>query len=399
MTTDTMGRTESLPADRQPTFLLAPDSFKESLTAKQVCEAMELGLRDAFPAATFIHVPMADGGEGTVQSLVDATAGRIVQVPVLGPLSEPTTAEFGILGRDSEEDELIGVVEMASASGLHLVPPERRDARITSSFGTGQLIAAALDAGVDRLIIGLGGSATNDAGAGMAAALGARFLASDGTELPAGGAALAGLDSIDVSGLDPRLESLRIEVACDVTNPLCGDDGASAVYGPQKGADPAAVAELDAALGVFASVAASNLGRDVGSVPGAGAAGGLGAGLLAFTQAQLRKGVDIVIEHVGLRTHAAVADVVITGEGRIDGQTRFGKTPYGVSQVAREFGKPVIGIAGSVGEGIEELYGDVFEAVLPVLGALKPLPEVLADAAANIERTCRNVGHLLRLRL
>lgn len=384
---------------RGPTFVLAPDSFKESMTAAQVCEAMERGLRDAFPQATFVHVPMADGGEGTVQSLVDATGGRLVRRRVRGPLGAEVDAEYGILGRRSEADELVGVVEMASASGLHHVPTAARDARVTTTYGTGQLVAALLDEGVDRLIVGLGGSATNDAGAGLAQALGARLLDADGAELEPGGAALAGLERIDASDLDPRLRRLRIDVACDVTNPLCGDDGASAVYGPQKGATPEVVAELDAALGVFAQAVSSQLGRDVADVPGAGAAGGLGAGLLAFTEAQLRKGVDIVIEHVDLRAHVEGADLVITGEGRIDGQTRFGKTPFGVSRVARACGKPVIGIAGSLGPGVEDLYGDVFDAVFPVIGALQPLPEALADGATNVERTCRNVGHVLRLTL
>lgn len=377
----------------QPTIVLAPDSFKESLTAAGVCAAMESGFRVAFPDARFVHVPMADGGEGTVQSLVDATAGTLRTATVTGPLGEPVEASYGVLG-----DGVTGVIEMAAASGLELLTPEQRDARVTTSYGTGELILACLDAGVRQLIIGLGGSATNDGGAGMAQALGARLRDADGQPLAPGGAALANLASVDASGVDPRLADLGIDVACDVSNPLCGPEGASAVYGPQKGASPEDVAELDAALGVWADALARDLDRDIAEVAGAGAAGGLGAGLLAFTSARLRPGIDIVIERTRLPESVAGASLVVTGEGRMDGQTRFGKTPFGVARVARQAGVPVIGIAGSVGEDIEDL-ADVFDAVLPVIGTVAPLAEVLRDAAANVERTCRNVGGLLRLSL
>ncbi len=376
-----------------PVILLAPDSFKESLTAAQVCTAMEAGFRHAFPDARYVHVPMADGGEGTARSLVDATGGTMHAVTVTGPLGTAVEASYGVLG-----DGSTGVIEMAAASGLELLTPEQRDARVTTTYGTGELILAALERGVRRLIIGLGGSATNDGGAGLAQALGARLLDDAGRPLAPGGAALAGLARIDVSGLDPRLAELTVDVACDVNNPLTGPEGASAVYGPQKGASPEDVAELDAALGVWADVLKRDLGRDVAEVPGAGAAGGLGAGLLALTRAELRRGIDIVIEQTRLREQIAGATLVVTGEGRMDGQTRFGKTPFGVATVAREAGKPVIGVAGSVGAGIEEL-ADTFDAVVPVLGKVAPLAEVLADAAENVERTCRNVGSLIRLEL
>lgn len=376
----------------RPTFLLAPDSFKESLTARQVCEALEAGLREVFPDATYVHVPMADGGEGTLQSLVDATGGEVSTLTVEGPTGTPVEARYAILG-----DGSTAVVEMASASGLALVAPGVRDPRTASSYGTGQLVAACLDRGATRLVLGLGGSATNDAGAGFARALGVRFLDADGAELPPGGAALARLATIDTSGLDPRLDALRIDVACDVTNPLCGPEGASAVYGPQKGADAATVAELDAALARFAEVVLSDLGRDVRETPGAGAAGGLGAGLLAFTHGELRRGVDIVIEYTGLEGRVADADVVITGEGRIDAQTRFGKTPHGVARVARAAGKPVIALAGSLGDGSEALHGEVFDAILPIIGHLDTLEGTLAAAGENLRRTARTVGVLLRL--
>ncbi|GAA1391842.1 glycerate kinase [Luteococcus peritonei] len=376
-------------------IVLAPDSFKESLTAQQVCEALERGLKTHLPWADFVHVPMADGGEGTVQSLVDATGGSLRTTPVTGPLGEPVEATWGVLG-----DGTTAVIEMAEASGLGLVPPDRRDPRSTTTRGTGELLLAAWQAGIDHVVLGIGGSATNDAGAGLAQALGARLLDADGQELPAGGAALARLDRFDLSGLDPRLASTTIEVACDVTNPLCGPEGASAIYGPQKGADPACVAELDAALARFAQVVAADLGREVADVPGAGAAGGLGAGLLALApHARLRPGIDIVVDQSRLAEKLDGAALVVTGEGRMDGQTRFGKTPMGVALAAHRAGVPVVGIAGSLGDGAEELLGEGFVAILPVLDRLDELPAVLAAAAQNVERTARQVGALLSLPL
>ena len=374
-----------------PLIILAPDSFKESLTAQQVCVAMQAGLEQEFPDARYVHVPMADGGEGTVQSLVDATGGTVRRARVTGPLGGAVEAVFGILG-----DGETAVIEMAAASGLELVPTADRDIRCATTYGTGELISVCLDQGARRLVLGLGGSATNDGGAGMAQALGAQLLDRSGRPLPLGGAALANLARIDVSGLDPRLRDCAIEVASDVTNPLTGPTGASAVYGPQKGATPADVTELDAALGHYADIVRRDLGRSVGQVPGAGAAGGLGAGLLAFTPARISSGIDIVIRLTGLVDHVAGADLVLTGEGRMDGQTRFGKTPFGVASVARATGTPVIGIAGSVGEGVEEL-AEYFDAIIPVIGRVAPLSEVLAEAASNVERTCANVGRLIAL--
>jgi len=374
-----------------PLIILAPDSFKESLTAQQVCVAMQAGLEQAFPDARYVHVPMADGGEGTVQSLVDATGGTVRRAWVTGPLGGEVEAAFGILG-----DGETAVVEMAAASGLELVPSADRDVRRATTYGTGELISVCLDLGARRLVLGIGGSATNDGGAGMAQALGAQLLDGSGRTLPLGGAALANLARIDVSGLDPRLRDCAIEVASDVTNPLTGPTGASAVYGPQKGATPADVTELDDALEHYADIVRRDLGRSVGQVPGAGAAGGLGAGLLAFTRARIDSGIDIVIRLTGLVDHIAQADLVLTGEGRMDGQTRYGKTPFGVASVARAAGTPVIGIAGSVGEGIEEL-AEYFDAIIPVIGRVAPLPEVLAEAASNVERTCANVGRLIAL--
>ncbi len=380
------------PTPGSPTFVLAPDSFKESMTAHEVCQAMKEGLREAFPGARFLLVPMADGGEGTMRSLVDARGGSVYEASASDPLGRSIVAHFGLF-----DDGRTAVIEMASASGLERLDPSERDPRVTTTRGTGDLLLAALNEGATHIIIAIGGSATNDGGAGFAQALGARLLDADGHDLPPGGAALAQLARIDVSGLDPRLASVSIQVACDVDNPLCGVEGASAVYGPQKGADASTVVELDAALAHYAEIVHRDLGRDVAAIPGAGAAGGLGAGLLAFTGARLRRGVQIVIDETGLAEAIAQADLVLTGEGRVDEQTRRGKTPFGVAAVARAAGKPVIAIAGCVGEGADLLTGDVFDALFPIIGRVGTLEQVLADGPANVRRTCRNLGHALRL--
>ncbi|UMV48521.1 glycerate kinase [Paenibacillus macerans] len=374
------------------TFVLAPDSFKESMTAKEVCAAMEKGLRKVYPHADYIHVPMADGGEGTVQSLVDASGGRIYTQVVTGPLGEPVTARYGILG-----DGETAAIEMASASGIHHVSKETKNPLITTTYGTGELIRECLDKGIKRIIIGIGGSATNDGGAGMAEALGARFLDADGRELPRGGGALKRLERIDISALDPRLRQVNLIVACDVTNPLCGEHGASHVFGPQKGATPEMVRQLDAGLAHYADIAKRQLGKDVRDIPGAGAAGGLGAGLLIFTQAVLRKGIEIVIEYTGLKQKVAAADVVFTGEGGIDFQTKFGKTPYGVAKAAKEAGKKVIAVAGYIGEGIEALYEEGIDAVFGIVPGAGDLEKLLAEGPQNVERTCENIARVLKL--
>lgn len=374
------------------TVVLAPDSFKESLTAKQVCEALERGMRQVLPEADFVHVPMADGGEGTVQSLVDATGGQFVTTTVDGPLGDPVEATWGMLG-----DSSTAVIEMAEASGIGLVAAAERDPRRASTCGTGQLVAAALDRGARTILVGIGGSATNDGGAGMAQALGARLLDAEGQELEPGGAALARLERIDLSGLDRRLAAASFVVACDVTNPLCGPDGASAVYGPQKGADEQCVAELDAALAHWGRLLEQDFGAGIVERPGAGAAGGLGAGLVAFCGADLRRGVEIVIEHSGLAEAVQGASLVVTGEGRMDSQTRFGKTPKGVADVAVAAGVPVVAVCGSLGSGVETLYEEGFDAIFPVIGRLSSLDEALEEAGGNVERTARAVAATLRL--
>ncbi|MGG0824764.1 glycerate kinase [Paenibacillus turicensis] len=376
---------------KQPTFVLAPDSFKESMTAKEVCIAMEKGLRKVYPEANYVHVPMSDGGEGTVQSLVDASNGTLFTKQVMGPLGQPVEAKLGILG-----DGFTGAIEMASASGIHLVTKETKNPLITTTYGTGQLILECLDRGMKQIIIGIGGSATNDGGTGMAEALGAKFLDENGNTLPRGGGSLGQLATIDVSGLDPRLNDVRIIVACDVTNPLCGEHGASHVFGPQKGATPEMVAQLDQSLAHYADVVKTQLNKDIRDVPGAGAAGGLGAGLLIFTQATLQKGIEIVIDYTNLKEKLQDADFVFTGEGGIDFQTKFGKTPFGVAQAAKLSGKKVIAIAGYIGEGIETLYEAGFDAIFGIVPGALELEKLLAEGPQNVERTCENIARVLK---
>ncbi|WP_312952018.1 glycerate kinase [Superficieibacter sp.] len=372
------------------TFVLAPDSFKESMTAKEVCVAMEKGLKKVFPDARYIHVPMADGGEGTTQSLIDASGGELFSLTVTGPLGEPVDACYGIMG-----DGETAVIEMASASGIQHIRREDRNPLITTTYGTGELIRACLDKNIKKLILGIGGSATNDGGAGMAEALGVRFYDATGEALPRGGGALAQLQRIDVSGLDSRLAKIDIQVACDVTNPLCGPQGASAVFGPQKGATPAMVDRLDAALAHYAAEIRRTLDKDVGHIPGAGAAGGLGAGLLAFTACQLRKGVDIVIEYSCLREKLAGAQYCFTGEGRIDSQTQFGKIPQGVARTALENHVPVIAVAGSIGDGIDILYQEGIHAIFGIIPQASGIEELLSNGPLNMQRTCENIARLI----
>ena len=372
--------------------LVAPDSFKGSLTAVQAARAMSRGVRAVFPEAEVREVPIADGGEGTVEALVEATLGRLLRRTVTGPLGEPVEAAFGVLG-----DGATAVVETAAASGLPLVPEARRDPRLTTTRGTGELVRAALDAGKRRIVIGLGGSATNDGGAGLARALGVRFLDGAGEELPEGGAALTRLARLDLRGLDPRLAACDLVVACDVDNPLCGPRGASAVFGPQKGATPAAVQELDAALCRFAEVAAAATGRaGAATHPGAGAAGGLGAGLLFFTPARFRPGVELVLEAVGFAELLKGVDLVITGEGHTDGQTAMGKAPVGVASLARRQGVPVICLSGGLGEGADAVLARGVDALASAVAAPMEVAEAMRRAAALLEagaaRACRLVA-------
>lgn len=374
-------------------IIIAPDSFKGSLSAREAARAIEEGLRRSGIQADYVQVPMADGGEGTVRSLVDATRGTIVDAQVTGPLGDPVQAYYGILG-----DDRTAVIEMAAASGIQFVNEKTKNPLITTTYGTGQLIKEALDRGVDEFIIGLGGSATNDGGAGMAQALGVRLLDGRDRDLPYGGKALENLARIDCSGLDPRLTKARIRLASDVTNPLTGPQGASAVFGPQKGANQAMIQTLDAALGHYADVIRRDLGRDVEQTAGAGAAGGLGAGFLAFTDAGMQSGIRIVVETTGLKDKARGADICFTGEGGIDFQTKFGKTPMGTAQAVKEVAPDckVIALAGSVGEGIDQLYQIGIDAVFGISPGAVSLDQAIEGTSTNLARVAENVGRLIR---
>jgi glycerate kinase len=373
-------------------IVIAPDSYKESLSAMEVAIQIEAGFREIYPDAEYVKLPVADGGEGTVDAMVAATGGRQINVSVTGPTGKPVLAHFGITG-----NQQCAVIEMASASGLECIPPEERNPLITTSYGTGELIKAALDLGVTEFIIGLGGSATNDGGAGMLQALGIHLLDKAGHNIGKGGQCLSELEYVDVSGMDPRLKQCRITVACDVTNPLTGPQGASAIFGPQKGANPAMVRFLDENLKHYAEVIARQTGKDVEFAPGAGAAGGLGAALLAFLNAELRSGIEIVTEAVELEKAIMDADLVITGEGRIDSQSIKGKVPVGVARLAKRHNKPVIGIAGSLSADVAVVYEHGIDCVFSVLNKVCSLDEALNDAAANVRLTARNIAATLRL--
>lgn len=374
-------------------FVLAPDSFKESCTANEVCEAMEAGIQRVFPDAVIIKVPMADGGEGTTQALVDATKGRFIQKEVKGPLGSAVMAEIGLLG-----DGKTAVIEMASASGIHLVPKEKRNPYLTSTYGTGELLKICLDNGIKNIILGIGGSATNDGGTGMARALGVRFLDKVGQEIPEGGGFLHLLDKINLSQVHPALADCHISVASDVSNPLYGENGASAVFGPQKGATLEMVAKLDANLQHYNSIIKRDLKKDIGMIPGSGAAGGLGAGLLAFTNCRLQKGIDLVIEYTKLKEKMIGAHYCFTGEGQIDFQTKFGKTPYGVMKTAKQVDEniKVVAIAGSIGTDIEVLYDAGFDGVFGTIPQASGLGDLLQQGKQNILRTTESISRLIK---
>jgi len=372
-------------------IVIAPDSYKESLSALDVATAIEQGFSEIFPDAEYVKIPVADGGEGTVEAMVEATEGRIVRIAVTGPLGEQVEGFYGLSG-----DEQSAFIEMAAASGLELVPQNKRNPLKTTSWGTGELIRHALDAGVKHIIIGIGGSATNDGGAGMVQALGAKLLNGDGEQIGSGGSALESLQRIDISELDKRLKSCRIDVACDVTNLLTGKKGASAVFGPQKGATPEMVSRLDGALERYAKIIERDLDINVLTLSGGGAAGGMGAALYAFCGAGLRPGIEIVTEALGLAEQLADADLVITGEGRIDSQTIHGKVPVGVAKVAKRYNKPVIGIAGSLTEDAGVVHDCGLDAVFSVIYTVCTLEEALRNARENVRMTARNVAAVLK---
>ncbi len=373
-------------------IVIAPDSYKESLSATEVAQAIEKGFREIFPQAQFVSVPVADGGEGTVEAMIAATQGRAVMSTVTGPLGDPVQAQWGISG-----DGGTAFIEMAAASGLALVPPERRNPLITTSYGTGELILQALESGVKSIIIGIGGSATNDGGAGMVQALGAKLCDANGSPIGFGGGSLMSLNHIDISGLDARLQACTIRVACDVTNPLTGPSGASCIFGPQKGATAAMIAELDRNLAHYAEVIKKSLRVDVKEVPGSGAAGGMGGALMAFLGAELRSGIEIVTQALNLEEHIHDCTLVVTGEGRLDSQSIHGKVPVGVASVAKKYHKPVIGIAGSLTRdvGIVHQYG--IDSVFSVLNRIGSLEEAFREAADNIYLTSRNIAATLQV--
>ena len=371
-------------------IVIAPDSYKESLSALEVATAIEQGFREIWPDADYVKIPVADGGEGTVEAMVAATAGRLVHVDVTGPLGSRVQAFYGLSG-----DRRSAFIEMAAASGLALVPLDSRDPLKTTSRGTGELIRHALDAGVEHIVIGIGGSATNDGGAGMVQALGARLLDAQNNDIVHGGAGLEALARIDISQLDARLAACRIEVACDVTNRLTGKEGASAVFGPQKGATPEVVARLDRALTHYAQLISRDLDVNVLELAGGGAAGGMGAALYAFCGAQLRSGIEIVTDALHLDAWVADADLVVTGEGRIDSQTIHGKVPVGVANVAKRYNKPVIGIAGSLTPDVGIVHDHGIDAVFSVIYTICTLEDALKNAKENVRMTARNVAATL----
>ncbi|RKF14551.1 glycerate kinase [Alginatibacterium sediminis] len=370
-------------------IVIAPDSFKESLSAMQVAQCIENGFKSVFNEAEFVKLPLADGGEGTVDVLLQSVEGQRLVKSVVGPYGAKFLAHWGLLNQGKT-----AVVEIAAASGLELTNPARRNPGLSTSYGTGELIRHALDSGVDKIILGLGGSATNDGGAGILQALGARLLDSSGTVLPRGGAALELLDSLDLSQIHPRCRDVEFLIACDVKNPLCGPHGASAIFGPQKGATPAQIIELDSALRRFAQVVEQISGHDHCDTPGYGAAGGAPLGLSLVFDVQLLPGIDLILSALNAEDIFSEAQLVITGEGQMDNQTLQGKTPYGVAKLCKQLEIPCIGIAGSLGSEREEL-SDYFNATFASVRAPGSLRHALQEASENLTQTAANVARTL----
>lgn len=373
-------------------IIIAPDSFKGSLSALDVCENIEKGIKKVFGDAEIVRVPMADGGEGTVQSLVDATGGKTINLKVKGPLLKEVDAFYGILG-----DGNTAVIEMASTSGITLLTKEERNPMKTTTYGTGQIIKHALNLGCRNFIIGIGGSSTNDGGAGMVTALGIKLLDEKNEEIDFGGGNLNRLKSIDLSEIDSRIKQCNIVVACDVDNPLCGENGASYIFGPQKGADESMIITLDENLSHYAEMVEKYLGVSIKDYPGSGAAGGLGGGLLAFLNAKLQPGINIVIETTALEEKLKDADLVITGEGMIDYQTQYGKTPYGVAKLAKKYNIPVIAIAGGIGKGAEELYLKVFDSIFSIVDKPMQLEEAIENSELLLQKTAERIMRIINI--
>ena len=386
--------------------LIAPQSFKGGLQGADVARAIKQGILSVYPQAEIVEIPVADGGDGTLDALVRSTGGQMFTSRVTGPLEEPVSAPWGVMGKgfaypDKEPGPHpqgdIAVIEMARASGLALVPPRRRNPRVTTTYGTGELISEALKKGYRRIIIGLGGSATNDGGVGMAQALGVRFLDSNGRELPFGGGALSKLARVDTSNLRLGVMEAKITAATDVNNPLCGPSGASAVYGPQKGASPKVVEELDSALDHLSHVIKRNLGLDVRDVPRAGAAGGLGAGLMAFLSAEIESGIDLICRVLGLEERLTGVDLVITGEGRVDVSTTYDKAPIGVARLAKAKGIPVIVMAGSLGMGYEKVYQHGIDGIVPILDRPRNFEDSISRTYDLLRSATERTMRLLKL--
>ena len=374
-------------------IIVAPNAFKETLSAVEVADCIEQGIRKIWPETTIEKFPLADGGDGTVDALVSAMGGKIIAREVTGPLGNKVRAEIGLLG-----DEMTAVVEMASASGLRLVPLQKRNPLRTTTYGTGELIKACLDRGAKKIIVGVGGSATVDGGAGMATALGAKLLDKFGKPIELGGEGLKNLFRIDCSQLDSRIKRTKFIVAADVDNPLLGKRGAARVYAAQKGATPKMVGELEKYLTNFARVIEKDLGIEVADLPGAGAGGGLGAGSVAFLNARIKQGVDIVIKAWGLKEKMENADLVFTGEGSIDRQTLYGKVPFGVAKIAKKYGVPVIAIAGNVEDGAYMLSKYGIEAIFSTTPRIMTLAEIRKNPGQLITNTVEQIMRIYRLR-
>jgi len=370
--------------------LVAMDSFKGSFSSLEAAGLVESGIRKVYPSAVVEKIAVADGGEGTVSAIRESIGGNTVTVRVSGPLGQPVDARYLVL------EDSTAVIEMAEAAGLCLVPPERRDPSITTTFGVGQLILDALDKGCRSVVLCLGGSATNDGGAGMAKALGIRFLDRNGKEIGEGGGSLGSLDRIDLSNLDPRIESVPFTVACDVDNPLCGPRGASHVFGAQKGGTAGQLVLLDANLGHLSQKIKDSTGTDVGTVAGGGAAGGLCAGAVAFLDARIKSGVEVVMDAIGIDEKIGQADVVITGEGRIDGQTAGGKTPVGIALRSKKQNKPVFAIAGFIGSGAEQVYAHGIDSVMSAIVSPMGLEEAIRKSAGNIEAASERLFRIIK---
>lgn len=378
-------------------IVIAPDSFKESLTAVEVANEIEKGFRETFPHAQYVNQPIADGGEGTVDTLIAATNGQKVHLTVKGPLGDKVQAYYGILGHAQQNMPQTAIIEVAKASGLDLIPKALRDPRITSSIGTGELILDALTRGIKHIILGLGGSATIDGGTGILSALGVRFLDKNKQELKPGGIYLTELDTIDITKLNPLVKQCQFELACDVTNPLCGETGASLVFGPQKGANSRSVSQLDAALSHFADILVKTGTEDHRNKAGSGAAGGIGFGLMSLLQATMEPGIDLILKMTELETKIVDADLVITGEGCLDSQTLNGKAPLGVTRLANKYAVPVIAIGGSVSEDANILLDNGITAIFAITPGYYPLPTLLKQAKSHLYACSRNIAALYQI--